>query len=324
MTAKDCFVVQPGGPLKGSTSVPGDKSISHRAVMFGALAQGQTHVRAWLPAGDTEASLASVMKLGIKVERHNKYEMTIHGGEFQKPDGPLNLVNAGTGIRLIAGIMCGQPFAGIMCGQPFASILDGSEQLRRRPMKRIVAPLQQMGANITATNDRAPLNIVPAQMHGIRYDMPVASAQVKSAILLAGLYAEGETIVTQPGPARDHTERMLSAMGADIHTDGHLVAIRPKWPLQPMNLTVPGDISSATVPGDISSAAFVIVAGLLVPGSDLTLTGINLNPTRTGLLDVLRQMGADLIVEETGLEAGEPLAWKLASLWVRFAYVIVL
>jgi 3-phosphoshikimate 1-carboxyvinyltransferase len=255
MTAKDCFVVQPGGPLKGSTSVPGDKSISHRAVMFGALAQGQTQVRAWLPAGDTEASLASVMKLGIKVKRHNQHEMTIHGGEFQKPDSPLNLVNAGTGIRLIAGIMC---------GQPFASILDGSEQLRRRPMKRIVAPLQQMGANITATNDRAPLTIVPAQMHGIRYDMPVASAQVKSAILLAGLYAEGETIVTQPGPARDHTERMLSAMGADIHTDGRLVAIRPKWPLQPMSLTVPGDISSA---------AFVIVAGLLVPGSDLTLTG---------------------------------------------------
>lgn len=289
MTAKDCFVVQPGGPLKGSTSVPGDKSISHRAVMFGALAQGQTQVRAWLPAGDTEASLASVMKLGIKVERHNQHEMTIHGGEFQKPDSPLNLVNAGTGIRLIAGIMC---------GQPFASILDGSEQLRRRPMKRIVAPLQQMGANITATNDRAPLTIVPAQMHGIRYDMPVASAQVKSAILLAGLYAEGETIVTQPGPARDHTERMLSAMGADIHTDGRLVAIRPKWPLQPMSLTVPGDISSA---------AFVIVAGLLVQGSDLTLTGINLNPTRTGLLDVLRQMGADLIVQETGLEAGEPV-----------------
>jgi 3-phosphoshikimate 1-carboxyvinyltransferase len=257
--------------------------------MFGALAQGQTHIRAWLAAGDTEASLASVMKLGVKVERHSTHEMTIQGGELHQPDGPLNLVNAGTGIRLIAGIMC---------GQPFASVLDGSEQLRRRPMKRIVGPLQQMGAKITASNDRAPLTIQPAQMHGIRYDMPVASAQVKSAILLAGLYAEGETVVTQPGPARDHTERMLSAMGADIQTVGNAVTIRPRWPLQPMDVTVPGDISSA---------AFVIVAGLLVPGSDLTLTGVNLNPTRTGLLDVLTRMGADLTVTETGLEAGEPV-----------------
>jgi 3-phosphoshikimate 1-carboxyvinyltransferase len=289
MTAKDCFVVQPGAALHGSTTVPGDKSISHRAVMFGALAQGTTHVRAWLAAGDTEASLASVIKLGVKVERHNTHEMTINGGQFVKPDGPLNLVNAGTGIRLIAGIMC---------GQSFESVLDGSEQLRRRPMKRIVAPLQQMGANITASNDRAPLTIQPARMHGIRYDMPVASAQVKSAVLLAGLYAAGETVVTQPGPARDHTERMLSAMGADIHTAGNVVTIRPKWPLQPMDVTVPGDISSA---------AFVIVAGLLVPGSDLTLTGINLNPTRTGLIDVLKRMGADLTVTETGLEAGEPV-----------------
>jgi 3-phosphoshikimate 1-carboxyvinyltransferase len=269
--------------------VPGDKSISHRVVMFGALAQGQTHIRAWLAAGDTEASLASIIKLGVQVERHSTHEMTIHGGQLHQPDGPLNLVNAGTGIRLIAGIMC---------GQAFESVLDGSEQLRRRPMKRIVAPLQQMGANITASNDRAPLTILPAQMHGIRYDMPVASAQVKSAVLLAGLYAEGETVVTQPGPARDHTERMLSAMGADIHTDGNAVRIRPKWPLQPMDVTVPGDISSA---------AFVIVAGLLVPGSDLTLTRINLNPTRTGLIDVLTRMGADLTVTETGLEAGEPV-----------------
>lgn len=287
--ANDCFKVKPTTGLSGKTTVPGDKSISHRAVMFGAMAEGETHVRGWLAAGDTEASLASVQALGIKVDRHSKNELTIHGGKFTPPKDKLNLVNAGTGIRLIAGIMC---------GQPFESVLDGSEQLRRRPMKRILTPLQMMGANITATNDRAPLTIKPAQMQGIKYDMPVASAQVKSAILLAGLFARGATAVVQPGPARDHTERMLSAMGADITSDGTTIVLKPNGALKPMDLTVPGDISSA---------AFVIVAALVVPGSDITLTGINLNPTRTGIIDVLKAMGADLTVTETGLEAGEPV-----------------
>ncbi len=287
--ANDCFKVKPTKGLSGKTTVPGDKSISHRAVMFGALAKGTTHVRGWLAAGDTEASLATVQALGIEVERHSKNELTIHGGELKPPKGTLNLVNAGTGIRLIAGIMC---------GQPFGSVLDGSEQLRRRPMKRIITPLQMMGADITATNDRAPLTIRPAQMHGIKYDMPVASAQVKSAVLLAGLFAKGATAVVQPGPARDHTERMLSAMGVDISSDGTTIVLKPNGALKPMDLTVPGDISSA---------AFVIVAGLIVPDSDITLTGINLNPTRTGIVDVLKAMGADITVTETGLEAGEPV-----------------
>jgi 3-phosphoshikimate 1-carboxyvinyltransferase len=269
--------------------VPGDKSISHRSVMFGAMANGVTQVRRWLAAGDTEASLASIQALGIQVDRHSKNELTIHGGQFQPPKAALNLVNAGTGIRLLAGIMC---------GQPFESVLDGTEQLRRRPMKRILTPLQMMGANITAIDNRAPLTIKPAKMHGIKYEMPVASAQVKSAILLAGLFAGGATAVVQPGPARDHTERMLSAMGVDIVTEGNTVVLTPNGSLRPMDLTVPGDISSA---------AFLIVAALLVPGSDITLTGINLNPTRTGLLDVLRAMNADITVTETGLEAGEPV-----------------
>lgn len=287
--ANDCFIVRPGGALKGSSTVPGDKSISHRAVMFGAMAHGKTHIRSWLAAGDTEASLASIQALGIQVERHSRNELTIHGGVFQPPQGPLNLVNAGTGIRLLAGIMC---------GQPFPSVLDGSEQLRRRPMKRIITPLQMMGANISGTNDRAPLSIQPAHLRGIKYNMPVASAQVKSAVLLAGLFAQGATAVVQPGPARDHTERMLSAMGVDIATEGDTVVLTPNSSLRPMDLTVPGDISSA---------AFPIVAALLVPGSDITLTGINLNPTRTGLIDVLHEMGADLSVTETGLEGGEPV-----------------
>jgi len=289
MSAKDCFVVTPSNPLIGRTTVPGDKSISHRAILFGALGQGVTRVRGWLAAGDTEASLASIQALGVQVERQGKNELTIHGGHLQPPRQSLNLINAGTGIRLLAGIMC---------GQPFESVLDGTEQLRRRPMKRILTPLQMMGANITAVDNRAPLIIKPAKLHGIKYEMPVASAQVKSAILLAGLFAGGATAVVQPGPARDHTERMLSAMGVDIVTDGDTIVLTPNGSLRPMDLTVPGDVSSA---------AFVIVAALLVPGSDITLTGINLNPTRTGLLDVLRAMGAGITVTETGLEAGEPV-----------------
>jgi 3-phosphoshikimate 1-carboxyvinyltransferase len=289
MAASDYFKVIPGKGLSGQTTVPGDKSISHRAVMFSAMAAGVSQVRGWLAAGDTEASLASIQALGIQVDRHSKNELTIHGGAFVPPSRPLDLVNAGTGIRLLAGIMC---------GQPFESILDGSEQLRRRPMKRIITPLQMMGANIQASNDRAPLTVKPAQLKGIKYDMPVASAQVKSAVLLAGLFAEGATAVVQPGPARDHTERMLSAMGVDIHSDGNTIVLTPGGSLQPMNITVPADISSA---------AFPIVAGLIVPGSDITLTSIDLNPTRTGIIDVLRAMGTDLTVTETGMEAGEPI-----------------
>lgn len=269
--------------------MPGDKSISHRAVLLGALGQGETQVRGWLAAGDTEASLRAIQALGVTVERHDPHTLTIHGGELKPAQEPLNLVNAGTGIRLLAGIAA---------GQPFETVLDGSEQLRRRPMRRIIGPLQMMGANINAKGGRAPLHIKPAELHGIKYPMPVASAQVKSAVLLAGLYAKGATAVVQPGPARDHTERMLQAIGADIAVDCNTVIVTAQGDLRPLNLTVPGDFSSS---------AFLIVAALLVPDSDVTVNGVNLNPTRTGLLDVLREMGADITVMETGLEAGEPV-----------------
>ncbi len=282
------IVVMPAAGLRGSISVPGDKSISHRAVLLGMLAPGTTYAHKWLAAGDTEASLRSAQALGVQIERHNTDDLTIHGGSLRQPDGPLNLVNAGTGIRLLAGIMV---------GQPFPSVLDGSEQLRRRPMRRIVEPLRLMGADISATDDRAPLTIRPALLRGVRYTMSVASAQVKSALLLAGLFAEGETVVVQPGPARDHTERMLAAMGADITTDGNTVRLRSGRTLRPVNFTVPGDFSSA---------AFLIVAACVVPGSAVSITGVNLNPTRTGLLDALLTMGADIAVTESGLEAGEP------------------
>lgn len=290
MTSNDlCFVVRRGQPLTGRTTVPGDKSLSHRAVMFGALADGVTQVRGWLAAGDTEATLRTIQRLGVRVERHDLNTLTVYGGRLQEPSAPLDLVNAGTGIRLMAGIMA---------GQTFPSVLDGSEQLRRRPMKRVIEPLTQMGAHIESRAGCAPLTITPAPLHGIRYELPVASAQVKSAILLAALFATGATTVIEPGAARDHTERMLASMGVDLAIDGNAVTLTPGGALRPLDLTIPGDISSA---------AFLIVAGLVVPGSDLTLTGVNLNVTRTGLIDVLQAMGGDITVTETGLEGGEPV-----------------
>lgn len=281
--------VSAGSALQGSTEVPSDKSLSHRAVMFGALAQGTSYIRGWLSAGDTEATLGTIRALGVAIEREGASTLTVHGGHLQPSAAPLDFVNAGTGIRLMAGVMA---------GQVFPSVLDGSEQLRRRPMKRVTAPLAMMGANITATNDRAPLTIHPSELKGIMYDMPIASAQVKSSVLLAGLFAKGTTAVKQPGPARDHTELMLAAMGADIHTEGHTVVLVPGNPLQPMNMTVPGDFSSA---------AFLMVAAAIVPHSDVTVTHVNLNATRTGLLDALLAMGANITVTETGTEAGEPV-----------------
>ncbi|MEM6284233.1 MAG: 3-phosphoshikimate 1-carboxyvinyltransferase [Chloroflexota bacterium] len=288
-TANVQFRVNPGAPLRGEIEVPGDKSLSHRSVMFSALANGTSEIRGWLAAGDTEATLSTVQALGVSIIRRDKHTLTVHGGDLREPHKPLNFVNAGTGIRLMAGIMA---------GQPFPSVLDGSEQLRRRPMKRITIPLAMMGANISGENDRAPLTVTPAELKGIEYDMPVASGQVKSCVLLAGLYANGTTSVIEPGPARDHTELMLKAMGANIQTEGTTVVLEPGNELQPIKITVPGDFSSA---------AFLMVAACVVPDSNITIKHVNLNKTRTGLLNVLLEMGADITVTETGTEAGEPV-----------------
>lgn len=287
-TIMETIRVETSQGLKGTLRIPGDKSISHRAVLMGMIASGTSYVRGWLSAGDTEATLGAARELGVSITRDGD-DLTIEGGLLKTPDKPLNFVNAGTGIRLAAGIMA---------GQTFTCILDGSEQLRRRPMKRIIAPLQMMGANIDGVDSRCPLTIRPSQLRGIRYEMSVASAQVKSALLLAGLFARGATAIIQPGPARDHTERMLQSMGADIVTDGDAIILTPNGQLNSLNLTVPGDFSSA---------AFLIVAGLIVPGSDISLEGVNLNPTRTGLVEALQAMGGDITVIETGLEAGEPV-----------------
>ena len=221
---KTCLVVQPSRDLRGTTGVPGDKSISHRAVMLAALAEGRSTVRGWLAAGDTEATLRSVKALGVRVERPAPDELQIHGrGILQAAAKPLDFANAGTGIRLMTGIMA---------GQPFASVLDGSPQLRRRPMKRIITPLARMGADISGEEGRAPLRIQPATLRGIRYVMPVASAQVKSAVLLAGLFAKGETTVVEPGPTRDHSECMLRAAGVDVQAEDGVVTLQPPTGLQ--------------------------------------------------------------------------------------------
>lgn len=275
--------------MKGTTRVPGDKSISHRAIMFGAMASGISHVEGWLPAGDTTATLNAVRQLGITIEQPAPTTLIIHGGAFRPPDGPLNLVNAGTGIRLLTGIMA---------GQPFASTLDGSGQLRRRPMRRVTEPLVLMGANVDSAGGYPPLHIEPAQLHGIEYVLPIASAQVKSAILLAGLFAEGPTTVIESGPGRDHTERLLAAMGADLRVGGGRITLNPGHPLQALDMTIPGDFSSA---------AFLIVAASILAGSAVTLEHVSLNPTRTGLVDVLATMGANATMEVVGEAGGDPV-----------------
>jgi 3-phosphoshikimate 1-carboxyvinyltransferase len=285
----DILRLAPGGPLRGTTRVPGDKSISHRAILFGAMASGISHVEGWLPAGDTTATLNAVRQLGITIERPAPTALIVHGGAFQPPDDPLNLVNAGTGIRLLAGIMA---------GQPFSSTLDGSEQLRRRPMRRITEPLERMGACVSSASGYPPLHFESAPLRGIEYALPVASAQVKSAILLAGLFAEGPTTVVESGPGRDHTERLLSAMGADLRVDGGRVTLVPGRPLRALDMTIPGDFSSA---------AFLIVAASILDGSAVTLEHVSLNPTRTGLVDVLAAMGADVTMEVLGEAGGDPV-----------------
>lgn len=285
-------------PLRGTIRVPGDKSISHRAVLLAAIASGSSLIDGWLPAGDTLATLSAVRALGVPIrateDEPHAWTLAVEGqgrDGLEAPAGPLDCRNAGTCLRLLAGMLA---------GQPFASVLDGSEQLRRRPMRRVTAPLEEMGASIQSNNGRAPLAIRPAPLRGIRYRLPVASAQVKSAILLAGLYAEGDTHVYQPGPARDHTERMLQAMGVPLQAGEQWIDL-PAGPhrLRPLRITVPGDISSA---------AFPLVAAGLVPGSSIRIEGVGINDTRTGILELLAAMGASISREAEREIGGEPVA----------------
>lgn len=281
-------------PLRGSLHVPGDKSISHRSVMFGALAKGDTEISNFLRGADCLSTISCFRSMGVDIEEKGE-NVLVHGKGLRglrRPDGILDCGNSGTTTRLISGILA---------AQDFDVTLTGDESIQKRPMKRIIDPLSLMGAEIESVrgNGCAPLHITGAPLHGISYSTPVASAQVKSAILLAGLYADGETRVTEPAPSRNHTELMLSSFGADVRTEGTTVTIRQAEELYGQKIQVPGDISSA---------AFFIAAGLLIPGSEILLKNVGVNPTRDGVLRVFRRMGGSIETTALSSGAGEPAA----------------
>ena len=288
------WIASRGGPLHGELLVPGDKSVSHRAIMFGALADGVTRIDGFLEGEDTRATAAIFARLGVCIEAPSPGVRIVHGvglHGLQPPDGPLDCGNAGTAMRLLAGLLA---------GQRFDSVLVGDESLSKRPMRRVIEPLEAMGAVIESSDGRAPLRIRGGQaLRGIEYTLPVASAQLKSAMLLAGLYAQGETHVREPHPTRDYTERMLAAFGAPCAFVPGEAALLGGFPLQARDISVPADFSSA---------AFFLVAACVVPGSALLLRRVGMNPRRTGLLHVLRAMGADIAEENAGEQGGEPVA----------------
>ncbi|MFA9462338.1 3-phosphoshikimate 1-carboxyvinyltransferase [Thiohalorhabdus methylotrophus] len=285
-----------GGSVQGTVQVAGDKSISHRAIMIGALADGVTRVEGFLAGEDCLATLAAFRSMGVRIEGPDAGRVTIHGvgrEGLRAPEAPLDMGNSGTSMRLLAGLLA---------AQPFPSELTGDESLRRRPMGRVVSPLTSMGGQVAALGEegRPPLRISPVgSLKGINYELPVASAQVKSAILLAGLYADGETCVTEPAPTRDHTERMLSAFGYPVRREGSRACLQGGARVQAADLSIPGDLSSA---------AFFLVAAAMVPGSDLLLEGVGINPTRRGALDILLAMGAHIELQNERTHGGEPVA----------------
>ncbi|BES71806.1 bifunctional prephenate dehydrogenase/3-phosphoshikimate 1-carboxyvinyltransferase [Marinobacter nanhaiticus D15-8W] len=289
------FKLQSGGEVRGDIRVPGDKSISHRSIMLGALSKGVTEVEGFLEGEDSLATLQAFRDMGVTIEGPDKGFVRIHGvglHGLQAPRGPLYLGNSGTAMRL---------FAGLLAGQAFDTELTGDESLTKRPMGRVADPLRKMGAVIeTAEGGRPPLRIKGGQtLKGLNYVMPMASAQVKSCLLLAGLYADGETRVTEPAPTRDHTERMLNGFGYSVGRDGATAYLKGGGHL------TGGPID---VPADISSAAFFLVAASITPGADLTLRHVGINPTRVGVINILKQMGADIVVESEREVGGEPVA----------------
>ena len=281
--------IQPAVSVSGHVAVPGDKSISHRAILIGALAEGETHVRGFLRAGDTQASVDGLRTLGVAVDDEAEDELLIRGvGLRGLRPGSVDCANSGTLMRLLAGVVA---------GQHGRFELTGDESLSTRPMERVAVPLRQMGATVGTNEGHAPLAIEGVgSLHGIEYELPVASAQVKSAVLLAGLNAEGATTVVERAPTRDHTEVMLEAAGARVRRRPLSVRLEPAGPLR---------LGEVDVPGDFSSAAPLLAAAALVPGSDLTVHGVGLNPRRTGLLDVLERMGARVAVFNRRREGGE-------------------
>ena len=288
-------MITPGGSLRGRVRVPGDKSISHRSIMLAAIAEGETRISGFLEGADALATLTAFRRMGVGIDGPDAGEVVVRGvglRGLRAPDGPLDMGNSGTSMRLLAGLLAGQSF-------PVTLVGDGS--LSRRPMRRVTEPLALMGARIGATEGgTAPLAITPAPgLRGIDYRMPVASGQVKSSLLLAGLYAEGETCVTEPAPTRDHTERMLTGFGYSVRRKAARVC-----------LTGGGRLSGCRldIPADISSAAFFLVGASIAAGSDLVLEGVGVNPTRVGVINILRAMGADIELFDRRTAGGEPVA----------------
>ena len=280
--------------LKGTISTPGDKSISHRAVMFGSLAKGTTHITNFLSGADCLATIDCFRAMGVRIEQDGT-EVTVHGNGLhglKKPEKQLDVGNSGTTTRLISGILS---------GQDFEVTLSGDASLNKRPMGRIMKPLSMMGAEIESVNGDgcAPLKITGKPLKAVRYESPVASAQVKSAVLLAGLYADGRTSVTEPALSRNHTELMLESFGVQVLTEGTTASVIP-----PKEMTA----TDIAVPGDISSAAFFIAAGLVTPDSCITLKQVGINPTRNGIIKVCEAMGADLTMSNVKDDNGEPTA----------------
>jgi 3-phosphoshikimate 1-carboxyvinyltransferase len=297
------FTVRGGSRLHGRARVPGDKSLSHRGLILGAIAQGVSRVNGFLPAADCLATLRCLRRLGVRIEETAtspagedgppRLDLQVWGEGpegLAEPEDVLDCGGSGTTMRLLSGVLAGRPTVGV---------LTGNARLRQRPMGRVVEPLRLMGAQVMGRDGGRlpPLTIQGGRLRGIDYTLPVASAQVKSAVLLAALSAAGPTVVREPGPARDHTERMLQAQGAELRKEGHTITLTPTdAPLRPL---------AFTVPGDISSAAFLVVAACLAPSSEICVEGVGLNPTRTGLLDVMQEMGADITTLNRQQTAGE-------------------
>lgn len=290
--------IQPSSGIRGTLTLPGDKSISHRSVLLAAIADGDTQISGFLAGEDTQNTAKAMQSMGIAIEGLGTERLVVHGkglDGLSEPAGVLDLGNSGTGMRLLAGLLA---------GQDFFSVLTGDQYLRKRPMARIVEPLQRMGARIDGRSGgtRAPLSIRGGgkNLQAIEHVSPVASAQVKSAVLLAGLYADGVTKVNEPSKSRDHTERMLRFFGVEVREQGTNVALHGR-----QRLRAKGPL---TIPSDISSAAFFMVAASIVPGSDLLIKNVGVNPTRTGIIDVLIAMGADIALEGQREQAGEPVS----------------
>jgi 3-phosphoshikimate 1-carboxyvinyltransferase len=284
--------IEPAASLRGHIAVPGDKSVSHRSVLLGAIADGETTVRGFGRSADTESTIAAVRALGVTVHDDEVDALRVEGvglRGLREPAEPIDCGNSGTTVRLLAGILA---------GQPGRFELTGDDSLRRRPMERIAEPLRQMGARVETTDGTPPLTIDGGELKGIRYELPVASAQVKSCILLAGLYAAGRTTVVEPLPTRDHTELMLEAAGVAVRRQQRRISVGPAERLR---------LGEVAIPGDFSAAAPFVVAASLLPGSELTIHDVGLNSRRTGLLDVLARMGARVTIFHRHKSGGEPV-----------------